>query len=88
MSRWFDDLIDDGAAEWHMRARVATGIGHRPKALKPASEAPPPPAPPPCRVIHYGPPGFAGPADEFEKWKAEPLWRRALGVTAWDRNRK
>lgn len=47
---------------------------------------PPPPAPPPTRIeYHGGLTAFFGPADEFERWKTEPFWRRALGLTAYDR---
>ena len=30
---------------------------------------------------------FFGPEDEFHLWLAEPLWRRVLGLTEWDRKR-
>lgn len=45
-----------------------------------------PPPPPPCRIEHRGlDGGFFGPEDEFREWQKEPLWRRILGFTAYDR---
>lgn len=50
---------------------------------------PPPPLPPPSRVDYRAwPLIFIGPEDEFEKWKAEPYWRRMFGLTTWDKVRR
>jgi len=49
---------------------------------------PKPPTPPPSRVeYNVFLNVFVGPEDEFKKWKAEPFWRRALGLTEWDRRK-
>lgn len=48
---------------------------------------PPLPTPPPCRVEYESIFGslFFQSMEELEQWRAEPLWRRMFGLTAYDR---
>lgn len=58
--------------------RLAADEIIRLRAVAPGKDTPPPPpTPPPCRIVHRGLfASFTGPEDEFERWKAMPLWRR------------